>query len=84
LSRAALPASSRISAARSGCQLEYEETAGCTELLTLEDSGEVNGGTGTDALGVVAALQMTVDTTDGDWMGQYKENTSKHVWFYSH
>jgi hypothetical protein len=33
----------------------------------LEDSGEVDGGPGTDTLGVVAALEVTVDTTDGDW-----------------
>lgn len=32
----------------------------------LEDGGEVDGGTGTDTLGVVAALKETVDTTDGD------------------
>ena len=33
---------------------------------TLEDGGEVDGSTGTDTLGVVAALQETVDTADGD------------------
>lgn len=33
----------------------------------LEDSREVDGGTGTDTLGVVATLEETVDTTDGDW-----------------
>lgn len=33
----------------------------------LEDSGEVDGGTGTDSLGVVSLLQESVDTTDGDW-----------------
>jgi hypothetical protein len=33
----------------------------------LEDGGEVDGGARTDALGVVAALQETVDTADGDW-----------------
>jgi hypothetical protein len=33
----------------------------------LEDGGEVDGGTRTDALGVVAALEETVDTTNGDW-----------------
>lgn len=35
--------------------------------LTLKDGSEVDGGTGTDTLGVVAALEETVDTTDGDW-----------------
>ena len=34
--------------------------------LTLEDSGEVDRGTGTDTLGVVTLLEETVDTTDGD------------------
>ena len=34
----------------------------------LEDGSEVDGGAGTDTLGVVAALQETVDTTDGDWL----------------
>lgn len=33
----------------------------------LEDGSEVDGGTGTDTLGVVAALEETVDTTDGDY-----------------
>ena len=33
----------------------------------LEDGSEVDGGTGTDTLGVVAALKETVDTTDGDY-----------------
>jgi hypothetical protein len=33
----------------------------------LEDSGEVDGSARTDALSVVALLQETVDTTDGDW-----------------
>jgi hypothetical protein len=33
---------------------------------TLEDGGEVDGGTGTHTLGVVALLQETVDTTDGE------------------
>ncbi len=33
----------------------------------LEDGGEVDGGTRTDTLGVVAALEETVDTTNGDW-----------------
>jgi hypothetical protein len=32
----------------------------------LKDGGEVDGGTRTDALGVVALLQETVDTTNGD------------------
>jgi len=35
--------------------------------LTLEDGSEVDGGTGTDSLGVVASLEETVDTTDRDW-----------------
>ena len=30
----------------------------------LEDSGEVDGSTGTDTLGVVAFAEQTVDTTD--------------------
>lgn len=34
--------------------------------LTLEDGSEVDGGTGTDSLGVVSLLQQSVDTTDGD------------------
>jgi hypothetical protein len=33
---------------------------------TLEDGSEVDGGTGTDSLGVVTLLQQSVDTTDGD------------------
>jgi hypothetical protein len=32
----------------------------------LEDSGEVNGSTGTDTLSVVALAEQTVDTTDGE------------------
>lgn len=32
----------------------------------LEDSGEVDGGTGTDTLGVVALAEQTVDTADGE------------------
>lgn len=32
----------------------------------LEDGGEVDGGTGTDALSVVAPLEVTVDTADGE------------------
>ncbi len=32
----------------------------------LEDGGQVDRGTGTDALGVVALAQQTVDTTDGE------------------
>lgn len=33
----------------------------------LEDSGEVDWCSGTDTLGVVALLEETVDTTNGDW-----------------
>merc|ERR1711939_565785 len=32
----------------------------------LENSGEVDGSTGTDTLGVVTAAEETVDTTDGE------------------
>jgi hypothetical protein len=32
----------------------------------LEDGGEVDGGTGTDTLSIVALPQQTVDTTDGE------------------
>lgn len=32
----------------------------------LEDGGEVDGGTGTDTLGVVALAEETVDTADGE------------------
>ena len=32
----------------------------------LEDSGEVDGSTGTDTLGVVALAEKTVNTTDGE------------------
>ena len=32
----------------------------------LEDSGEVDGGTGTDTLSVVALPQETMDTTNGE------------------
>jgi hypothetical protein len=32
----------------------------------LEDSGEVDGSTGTDTLSVVALAEQTVDTTDGE------------------
>ena len=32
----------------------------------LHDGGQVDGRTGTDALGVVALAQKTVDTTDGE------------------
>ena len=32
----------------------------------LEDGSEVNGGTGTDTLGVVALAEQTVDTADGE------------------
>jgi hypothetical protein len=45
----------------------HEEVQGGMELsLTLKDGSEVDGGTGTDTLGVVAPLQETVDTADGD------------------
>jgi hypothetical protein len=37
---------------------------------TLKDGGEVDGGTGTHTLGVVALLQQTVDTTDGKLEGR--------------
>lgn len=36
----------------------------CCQIL--ENSGEVNGGTGTNTLSVVALSQQTVDTTDGE------------------
>lgn len=32
----------------------------------LQDGGEVDGSTGTDALGVVALAEQTVDTADGE------------------
>lgn len=32
----------------------------------LEDSSQVDGGTGTDTLGVVTLAEQTVDTTDGE------------------
>jgi hypothetical protein len=32
----------------------------------LKDGSEVDGGTGTDTLGVVALAEKTVDTTDGE------------------
>lgn len=32
----------------------------------LKDGSEVDGSTGTDSLGIVALLQKTVDTTDGE------------------
>ncbi len=32
----------------------------------LEDGSEVDGGTSTDALGIVALAEVTVDTTDGE------------------
>jgi hypothetical protein len=32
----------------------------------LENSGQVDGGTGTDTLGVVALAEETVDTADGE------------------
>jgi len=32
----------------------------------LEDGGQVDGGTGTDTLGVVALAEQTVDTADGE------------------
>lgn len=32
----------------------------------LEDGGQVDGGTGTDTLSVVALAEQTVDTTDGE------------------
>jgi hypothetical protein len=35
-------------------------------MLTLEDGREVDGSTGTHSLGVVALLEETVDTTDGE------------------
>lgn len=38
----------------------------------LEDGSEVDGGTGTDTLGVVAALEETVNTTDGDYWSVLK------------
>lgn len=45
-----------------GVPSEFEDLSG----QVLEDSGEVDGGTSTDALGVVALLQETVDTADGE------------------
>jgi hypothetical protein len=35
-------------------------------LLTLEDSGKVDGSAGTHTLSVVALLEKTVDPTDGE------------------
>ena len=32
----------------------------------LEDGGQVDGGTGTDTLGVVALAEQTMDTADGE------------------
>ena len=41
----------------------------CGVTGKFEDLGsEVDGGTGTDSLGVVSLLQQSVDTTDGDWL----------------
>jgi hypothetical protein len=39
---------------------------GRRRLLTLEDGSKVDGSTGTHSLGVVALLEETVDTTDGE------------------
>jgi hypothetical protein len=45
-----------------GVTSEFENLGG----EVLEDGGEVDGCTGTDTLGVVALLEETVDTTDGE------------------
>ena len=67
LSRAALPASSRISA--ESCVRERQHLVGGTRgrprgAHVFEDGGEVDGSAGADALGVVALAEETVDTAD--------------------
>ena len=57
----------RLLVVTGGVTGELEDLGG----QVLEDRGEVDGGTGTDTLSVVAALQKTVDTTDGD-LNEYK------------
>lgn len=53
----------RLLVVTGGVTGELEDLGG----KVLEDGGKVDGGTGTDTLGVVAALEETVDTTDRDW-----------------
>jgi len=48
------------------CKVRADQGGLESRTLTLKDGGEVDGGTGTDTLGVVTLLQETVDTTDGD------------------
>src|SRR5580698_3454249 len=64
LSRAALPASSRISAARySRTAARYTEPEMSTQLIDALEN-KLTRCTGTDTLSVVALLQQTMDTTD--------------------
>ena len=46
----------------SGVTGQLEDLSG----QVLEDGSEVDGGTGTDTLGIVTLAQVTVDTTDGE------------------
>ena len=43
----------------------------------LEDSGEINGSTGTNTLSVVALAEKTVDTTDGECETSLGRTTKK-------
>ena len=72
LSRAALPANSRISAAK------YSRTAAryTTEVImsarTFRLVMQLTRGTGTNALGIVSALEHTVDTTDRELEARFR------------
>jgi hypothetical protein len=52
----------RLLVVTSGVTSQFENFSG----EVLENSGEVDRGTGTDTLGVVALAEETVDTTDGE------------------
>lgn len=45
----------------------------------LENSSEVNGSTGTNALGVVALAKKTVNTTNGEGKTSLRRTTSKTI-----
>jgi hypothetical protein len=54
----------------SGISSEFEDL-GCE---VFEDGSEVDGGTGTDTLSIVSALQHTMDTTDGELEEKHVKN----------
>jgi hypothetical protein len=56
-----------------GVASQFEDFGG----QVLEDSGQVDGRTGTDTLGVVALTEETVDTADGERETSLRRTTIK-------